>query len=171
SVPPSSPSPGAPPLDDTTVGTTRSFRLGGFGPEPLFLCSWLLPCASAGAEIASASTTHGTTIDRKDRKGRKAGTIDRKDCKGRKAGTIDRKDRKGRKAGTIDRKDRKGREGFRTRHTVREPRQRSATGVAPRRAPAGSDPGNACGPDRCAHAFSGSELAGVSRRPAAGGPS
>src|SRR5207249_6118266 len=98
-------------------------------------------------------------------------TIDRKDCKGRKAGTIDRKDRKGRKAGTIDRKDRKGREGFRTRHTVREPRQRSATGVAPRRAPAGSDPGNACGPDRCAHAFSGSELAGVSRRPAAGGPS
>src|SRR5204863_2022952 len=96
---------GAPPLDEVTVGTTRSFRLGGFGPEPLFLCNWLLPCASAGAEIASATTTHGTTIDRKDRKGRKAGTIDRKDCKGRKAGTIDRKDRKGRKAGTIDRKD------------------------------------------------------------------
>src|SRR5436190_13066136 len=62
---------GAPPLDEATVGTTRSFRLGGFGPEPFFLCDWLLPCASAGADIANASRTQGT-IDRKARKARKA---------------------------------------------------------------------------------------------------
>src|SRR5436190_929102 len=59
---------GAPPLDEVTVGTTRSFRLGGFGPEPFFLCDWLLPCASAGADIANASRTQGT-IDRKARNG------------------------------------------------------------------------------------------------------
>src|SRR5436190_17262520 len=66
---------GAPPLDEATVGTTRSFRLGGFGPEPFFLCDWLLPCASAGADIANASRTQGT-IDRKARNARKGAAVE-----------------------------------------------------------------------------------------------
>src|SRR5204863_7344675 len=65
---------GAPPLDEVTVGPTRSFRLGGFGPEPFFLCDWLLPCASAGADIANASRTQGT-IDRRARKARKGAAV------------------------------------------------------------------------------------------------